>query len=335
MISKATLGTVIKDQLEEFVDIKNAVPRSIFEKAIAYSGASAFIIKGVRRCGKSTLMKQIIGQKFGKNFFYLNFDDERISSFLSDDFQGLMEVFIENIGKKKNVFFDEIQNITGWELFVNRLLRQGYHVFITGSNSKLLSKELGTHMTGRHVDIELYPFSFTEFLQAQKIETQPKSFYSTEETAQLSKKFKEYMANGGMPEVIVYSNYGMLSQILNDIIQRDIVTRYNIRKVAQFKAVLNFLIANCANPTTFRAIINNFQIKSANTVQKYIEYAEETYLVFTIKKFEKKMKIFDKNPKKIYCIDNGIITKNTPSISNSNRGLLENTVAIHLQRTGK
>ena len=168
MIPKSTLRVVIADQLEELGSLKNGVPREIFSEVASYRGASAFVVKGVRRCGKSFLLKQLFREKFDENFFYFNFDDERIEGFRAEDFQPLMETLIEALGEKKNVFFDEIQNIRGWELFVNRILRQGYRVFITGSNANLLSKELGTHLTGRHVDIELYPFSFREFLKAKK-----------------------------------------------------------------------------------------------------------------------------------------------------------------------
>lgn len=335
MISKSVLRTIIMDQLKELNSLKDTVPRTIFRSALSYGGVSAFVVKGVRRCGKSTLLKQLMKARFGDDFFYFNFDDERIAGFKSEDFQALMETLIEAFGEKKNVFFDEIHNITGWELFINRILRQGHSVFITGSNANLLSKELGTHLTGRHTDIELYPFSFVEFLKAQKIELPKKHFYSTEEKATFSKKFKEYLLKGGMPEVIVFSNEAVLTQLLTDIIQKDIVGRYNIRKPGELRIVLKFLIANAANPITYRSIKNNFGIRSPNTVQKYVEYAEETYLVFTIKKFETKTKKFDKNPKKIYCVDNGIIAKNTPTIAERKGAILENTVAVQLKRLGK
>ncbi len=335
MISKSVLRTVITDQLKELDLLKDTVPRTIFRAVVSYSGTSAFIIKGMRRCGKSTLLKQLIKSKFEDSFFYFNFDDERIAEFISEDFQTLMETLIEAFGEKKNVFFDEIHNIKGWELFVNRILRQGYNVFITGSNARLLSKELGTHLTGRHIDIELYPFSFTEFLKAEKTEIPKKSFYSTEKKALLSKKFKEYLLKGGMPEVVIFSNEAVLTQLLTDIIQKDIVGRYNIRKPNELRTVLKFLIANAANPITFRSIKNNFGIRSSNTIQKYVEYAEETYLVFTVRKFEKKVKKFDKNPKKVYCVDNGIIAKNTPHIMERKGAILENMVAVQLKRLGK
>ncbi len=329
------LGTIIKDQLQEFQTLKDTVPRTVFSKMASYQGASAVVVKGVRRCGKSTLLKQLITTRHSNDFWYFNFDDERLTGFTADDFQSLIETMLELFGKRKYLCFDEIQNIKGWELFVNRMLRQGYKVFITGSNANLLSQELGTHLTGRHVDIELYPFSFTEYLKAHHIDIPVKGMYSTEEKALLSKHFKQYLEKGGMPEVIVFSNEAMLTQVVNDILQRDIVNRYNIRKPLELKTLLKFLIANTSNSITYRSIRNNFKIQSANTIQKYIEYAEETYLVFTVRRYEKKLKQFDKNPKKIYCVDNGIITKTTPIIHERQGALLENLVALQLKRLGK
>ena len=335
MISKSILGTIIKDQLKEFEGLKDTVPRTVFSKMISYQGSSAVVIKGVRRCGKSTLLKQLITSRHPKDFWYFNFDDERLTWFASEDFQSLIETMLELFGKKKYLCLDEIQNIHGWELFINRMLRQGYQVFITGSNAHLLSRELGTHLTGRHIDIELHPFSFLEYLNAHNIKISAKGIYSTEEKALLSKHFKKYLVQGGMPEAIVFSNEAILTQVVNDILQRDIVNRYNIRKPLELKTVLKFLITNTANPITYRSIRNNFKIQSANTIQKYIEYAEETYLIFTVRRYEKKIKKFDKNPKKIYCVDNGIITKTSPIMHELQGALLENLVALHLKRLGK
>jgi len=335
MLLKSVLATIIKDQLQEFETLHDSVPRNKLPTALSYKGTAAFVIKGLRRCGKSTLLKQIITSRFVDDFFYFNFDDERLSGFTTDDFQNLMEVTIEQFGKKTNLFFDEIQNINGWELFINRILRQGNIVFITGSNANLLSKELGTHLTGRHIDIELYPFSFSEFLKSHKIDIPKNSRYSTEEKALFLQQFKQYFEQGGLPEVVVYKNKQILLSVINDIIQKDIVNRYNIRKPAELKAVLKFLITNIAYPITYRSIQNNFRIQSANTIQKYIEYAEDTYLIFTVRRYDKKIKQFDKNPKKIYCVDNGIILAHTPRILEQQGALLENIVAVHLKRLGK
>ncbi len=335
MTSKSLLRTVVADQRGELKPADDSVPRTIFQKAASYGGASAYVVKGVRRCGKSTLMKQVMKAKFEDEFLYFNFDDERITDFKSEDFQPLMETLIESYGRKKTIFLDEIQNIEAWELFINRILRQGYRVFITGSNANLLSKELGTHLTGRHVDIELYPFSYTEYLRANKAEAPNNGIYTTEQKAQLTRMFMEYLTRGGMPEVVVYSDEAILTSILNDIIQKDISERYEVRKPAELKAVIRFLIANAANPITYRSITDNFGVKSPNTVQKYVEYAEETYLIFKVSRYEKKIKKLDKNPKKVYCVDNGIISKNASSVAERRGALLENAVAIQLKRLGR
>jgi predicted AAA+ superfamily ATPase len=335
MPSKSLMRTVVADQRSELNPLGESVPRTIFQKVAYYGGASAHVVKGVRRCGKSTLMKQVMKAKFEDEFLYFNFDDDRITDFKTEDFQPLMESLIESYGDKKTIFLDEIQNIKGWELFVNRILRQGYRVFITGSNANLLSRELGTHLTGRHVDLELYPFSYTEYLRATKTEAPDNDIYTTEQKAQLTRTFTEYLTRGGMPEVVVYSNEAILTSILNDIIQKDISERYGIRKPAELKAVIRFLIANASNPITYRSITDNFAAKSPNTVQKYVEYAEETYLIFTVRRYEKKIKKLDKNPRKVYCIDNGIISKNAPSVAERRGVLLENAVAIQLKRLGR
>lgn len=334
MYSKASLSDIARDQLKGITRQEDYVVREKLAQTKSYSGMAALVIKGVRRCGKSTLLKQVMRSLFPEGFYYFNFDDDRILDFETRDFQTLMEAFIEAFGEKQAVFFDEIQNVRGWELFINRLLREGYHVFLTGSNADLLSQELGTHMTGRHVDVELYPFSFKEFLHAKKLEFDVKGF-TTKEKAAFSQSFVEYMERGGMPEAIVFSNDAMLSQVVNDIIQKDILRRYRVGKPNEFKTILRFLLNNVGNKLTFRSISNSFGVSSPNTVQKYIEYAEETYLIFTVNRFDRKTKRFDKNAKKIYCVDNGIVAKNS-LIAIQNRGaLLENLVAVEFKRRGQ
>jgi len=334
MLSKSALATVLKDQLKELEGIGRTVPRTAFPASLEYDGASALVVKGVRRCGKSTLMMQIIDSRFKDDFLYVNFDDERLSGFKTEDFQHLMEAAEETFGKTGNLFFDEIQNISGWELFVNRMLRQGCRVFITGSNANLLSMELGSHMTGRHIDVELFPFSFREYLLAKGVPLPEGNAYSTHERAVISTHFKDYLMNGGMPEAVISSNMAVLAQLINDILQRDIVVRHGIRKPAQLKSVVKFMVANAGNSITYRSVVENFSLKSPNTVQKYIEYAQETYLVFKVNRFEERLRRLEKNPKKIYCIDNGIVAYHMPDHMEKNGALLENLVAIHLRRQG-
>ncbi|MBI5176835.1 ATP-binding protein [Candidatus Micrarchaeota archaeon] len=334
MYSKTLLSDIAREQLEEVRRREDFVVREKLAQTKSYSGMAALVIKGVRRCGKSTLLKQVMRSLFPDGFYYFNFDDDRILDFETRDFQTLMEAFVGTFGEKRVVFFDEIQNVRGWELFVNRLLREGYRVFLTGSNADLLSQELGTHMTGRHVDVELYPFSFREFLHAKKLAFEVKGF-STKEKAVLSKSFAEYMERGGMPEAIVFSNDAMLSQVVNDIIQKDILRRYRVGKPNEFRSILRFLLNNVGNKLSFRSVSSSFGVSSPNTVQKYIEYAEETYLVFTVNRFDMKIKRFEKNAKKIYCVDNGIVAKNSLTAIQNRGALLENLVAVEFKRRGR
>ena len=335
MISKSALGTIVSDQSKNFIDLKNIVPRAILKDLLKFNGGSALVVKGVRRCGKSTILKQLMLEKYNKRFLYFNFDDERIITFNSNDFQILMEVLIGINGDFKTVLFDEIQNIKGWEFFINRIIQEGYKVFITGSNANLLSKELGTYMTGRHSDMDIYPFSFVEFLKARKAKIINQKFYSTAEKSEILNLFNDYLITGGMPEAVVLKNELVLNSIVTDIVQNDIVNRYNVRHSTELKQVISFLIANASNPITYRSILKNFEIKSTDTIQKYINYAEDTYLLFTVRKFERKIKKLDKNPKKIYCIDNGIMKRWVSDLNENNGALLENAIAIHLKRLGK
>ncbi|MGH2639261.1 MAG: ATP-binding protein, partial [Rhabdochlamydiaceae bacterium] len=194
---------------------------------------------------------------------------------------------------------------------------------------------LGTHMTGRHTDVELYPFSFFEFLIAKSPNAVKQGLYSTSQVALLTGLFKEYLLKGGMPEAVVLSNERMLTEVVDDIIRKDILARYSIRKPLELKSVLRFLISNSSNMITYRSVAGNFGIKSSVTIEKYISYAAEAYLLFEVRKFERKLKMIDKNPRKVYCVDSGILTKNAPAILEHKGAILENVIAVHLKRLGK
>ncbi|MCL5930477.1 MAG: ATP-binding protein [Candidatus Thermoplasmatota archaeon] len=334
MLGRYTINLVVADQIRELDSRRTTVRRSLFYRSVSHSGSSALIVKGIRRTGKSTLMKQIMVEKYPDAFYYVNFDDDRLAGFSTEDFQSLMEVFLDLFGRRRAIFLDEIQNVKGWELFVNRLLREGYTVYITGSSANLLSKELGTHLTGRHTDLELYPFSFFEFLTAKGLRPNRLDYQSTEGRVNIEKMFREYMHRGGMPEAVIYNNESVLRQIVLDIIQRDILGRYSILKLNELKMISRFLISNAGKEITYRSISRNFGI-SEHTVQKYIEYLGETYVIFEVKRYDRKIKVLEKNPRKIYCVDNGIITSNIPSLPNGEGALLENLVAVHLKRIGK
>lgn len=335
MLLKSLMKLVILDQLEAINNKEDLVIRDTYSNLVQYKGSSALVLKGLRRTGKSTLLKQLIISKFSDSFYYFNFDDDRVFGFTVDDFQNLIETFIELFGRRKNVFFDEIQNVRGWELFINRMLREGYRVFITGSNSNLLSQEFGTHLTGRHIDLELYPFSFQEYLRAKDLQKIVEGDYNTSARATLSAEFNKYFLTGGMPEVVLSGEAAILTHLINDVIQKDIVTRYSVRKPAEIKKILRFILANVSNETTYRGLTIATDSKSENTVKKYIQYLEETYIIFEVSRYDKKLRRRDKNPKKFYCIDNGIIINNVPTFIENKGGLLENMVAINLKRMQK
>ena len=335
MLPKSLISTVISDQLIEIKQIDHIVPRDIYSTVLKYGGDSALVIKGVRRSGKSTLLKQIINNRFPASFFYFNFDDERVYGFAVEDFQILIETFIELFGRSKNVFFDEIQNVRGWELFINRLLREGYKVFITGSNSNLLSRELGTHLTGRHVDLEIYPFSFAEFIGSKGLHVPEKGAYTSYERGLLLGEFKKYFSIGGMPDAVVSGNDLGVLQLTNDILQKDIMIRYNLRKPMEIRSILRFLLGVVSSETTYRSLARSLGTKSEKTVGKYVDHLEETYLIFKVMRYDRKLKNTSRNPRKFYCIDNGIILKNVPSFIENKGGLLENIVAVQLKRIGR
>ncbi len=336
MIQKELLYAVARDQRRELEPVKGTVPRELAKKIRVENAGVACIVKGVRRCGKSTLLKQLLLGNFGQGFFYVNFDDERLFGFEAGDFQKLMEVFIEIWGNQKVLLLDEVQNITGWELYANRMLREGYFVFITGSNAELLSRELGTHLTGRHVDYELYPFSLGEFLAMRGAGAlQRRKALGTQDRAKASSLFKEYLENGGMPECLISKDPARLGQVVEDIIQKDIVKRYAIRKPNELRNVLKFLISNSGNRITFSGIAKNFGIKSPVTAGKYAFYAQEAYLLFIVSRFERKIKLLDKNPKKVYCIDNGMSLRLSAGLSKNLGFVLEGIVAVELKRRGE
>lgn len=192
---KNLIRTVIADQLNLTWDdsfIRREFPEGLIE------GENIVVISGIRRCGKSTLLHQLRADHPERDF-YLNFDDERLLKFTVEDFQLLHETFIELFGPKKTFWFDEIQNIRGWERFVRRLHDYGYKVFITGSNATMLSKELGTHLTGRVLRHELFPFSFKEFLLLNNFEFDEIKVFSTEGKALLQRLYNEYSISGGFP----------------------------------------------------------------------------------------------------------------------------------------
>ena len=289
-------------------------PRTCLNK-IKGKGSHIEVLSGIRRCGKSTLMKLLM-QRIKKPIAYFNFEDARINGFEVNDFQKLDEI----IGKGKAAyFFDEIQNIASWEIFVRQLHERGEKVYITGSNASLLSKELGTRLTGRHLRHELFPFSFQEFLVFKKLK------YTVA-------AFEKYMELGGFPEYLRDPNPEVLQTLLRDIVLRDIAIRYGIKNSKTLMDLTLYLISNIGKEISYNNLKKTFNIGSANSVSDYLTWLEDTYVLFYLPRFSWSAKSVAINPRKVYAIDNGLVNANSLSFSKDKGRLLENLVYQYLRQ---
>ena len=319
MILKDILKDIVNLQKEDLVKQDIGIQRDLI-KDLDLKCSHVLIISGIRRCGKSTLLKQIM--KKSSKFFYFNFEDQRALDFEVSDFEKLDDIFHELYGGSDIYFFDEIQNVKGWERFVRKMQDLGKKFIITGSNASLLSKELGTKLTGRHLTNELFPFSYSEMLR----------FFRNNSSLN---SFQEYFDNGGFPEYLKYRNPQILQQVLNDIIIRDVVVRYNLKNSKIVKDLFIYLLTNVSKEFSYNKLKKLFNFGSVNTVISYISYFEETYLLFTIPRFSYSYKKQLVNPKKTYVIDVGLARANSVSFSEDNGRILENIVFLKLRRKHK
>ena len=277
----------------------------------------AIVISGIRRCGKSSL-QQNLRESF-KNSLLLNFEDTRLYNFTVEDFEKVYSIIKER--KYKALFFDEIQIVKGWELFVRQLLDEGFKVCVTGSNASLLSKELGTKLTGRHLTKELFPFNYTEYLALSKQKRSDKTVV-------------KYLEEGGFPEYIKTKNQEILQNLFTDILVRDIAVRFGIRDVKSLQNLASFLVSNVGKRVSAPKLKSLTQIKATSTVLEYLSYLEQAWLFFFIPKYSRSLKAQAVNPKKVYCIDNGLINANSKSFSEDYGRKLENLVFLELRRKG-
>ncbi|WP_321429341.1 ATP-binding protein [uncultured Methanolobus sp.] len=311
---------------EEFIE------RDIFDK-VKDSGENPFIIiiNGIRRCGKSTLMQQI--RRINKeNRYYLNFDDERLIGFSIDDFQKVHEIYVELYGLENTFYFDEIQNIDKWETFVRRMHDSKNKVYITGSNASMLSRELGTRLTGRHLSYTLYPFSFREYLRFNNISVSKDDFYLTEPRSIIKKHFNQYLTTGGIPEYLMYGNTDYLKSLYESIIYRDVIARYNLPDEKTLKDLIHYLASNIGREFSFNSLRKMLGLSNATTVKEYLNYFENSFLVFTIPRYSPSLKKQMYSNKKVYFIDNGLANNISFRFSGNRGGMLENIVFLSLKR---
>ena len=281
------------------------------------------VIMGPRRAGKSFFVLHTL-KRMG-TFGYANFDSEALV--LLENYDDLIAEVDRVYEKPATIFFDEIQNLPRWELFVNRLQRQGYNIVVTGSNSKLLSRKLATHLTGRHIPTTVLTFSFKEYLRAKNVDPQKLT------TQQREELLLDYLQSGGYPETVMKkldpSQY--LGVLFESILYKDIIKRHNIRKGPDIEKLAVYLLSNLASELSYLSIAKAVGIKSSITVQKYCGFLEEAYLMFTINRFSYKTKRVGQN-RKMYCYDNGLIAAKAFQASPNLGKLFENCIAIHLKR---
>ncbi|PXZ45086.1 ATP-binding protein [Sanguibacteroides justesenii] len=318
MIRQEEIALVIDAQRETFLKRDSGFTRDALSE-IPVADSFATIITGIRRCGKSTLLLQLLRRDY-QDAIYLNFDDIRLSGFETGDLVRLHRE-IEKRGIKV-LFFDEIQTVKGWETYINQLLREGYKVFITGSNASMLSVELGTHLTGRHLTMELFPFSYSEFIRFKILNSGENSVM-------------DYLKNGGIPEYLKTGASIILNALVDDILMRDIAVRNNIRDVISLRQLTAYLITNIGNLVSANKLVGMFDIKSPATFLEYFSFLKDAYLFEFIPIFSHSLKVQARNPKKIYVMDLGIYTENAISISDNMGRRLENLVFLHLRRKYK
>ena len=287
------------------------------------------LVTGPRRAGKSVLSLQLLKNE---NFAYLNFDDDLLLKNFDENaiIQSLNEIY----PGYRYLLLDEIQNLPDWELWVNKLYRRGVNLFVTGSNARLLSHEMATSLTGRFVQIEVYPFSFSEVLRFNKVTFHCKPILTPGESGDILKLLSDYLVTGGFPEVIlnptIARNY--LSALFDSVLLKDIVKRFRIRKSQQFYDLANYLLTNYTNLFSFNQLMKALNFNSVPTIQKFTDYLSEPYLFLDLIKYSVKIKTQLKSPRKFYIIDNGFVKARSFEVSPGYGSLLENCVFIELLR---
>jgi len=332
-LHKSLLKEIILEQEKDRQAINAGIPRTALSVASRYASLPhAVIVSGVRRCGKSTLLNQVINGLYKKGVYYLNFEDERLVDFNVEDFNHLYEVFLELYGDRKVFFLDEVQNVLQWEVFVRRMQGKGCKFFITGSNASLLSNELGAKLTGRNVNIELFPFSFMEYLSFQGFKLSRNSLSLTSERAAIKKYFHKYLKHGGMPEYLKYKDTTLLKRVYEDILYRDIVARYGIKQVKPLRELGLYLLSNIGGTFSYNNLKKVLGLGSMNTIKSYADFMENSYLIFLVSKFSYSLKKQFVSLKKIYCIDNGLAEAVAFQFSKNQGKYLENLVFLGLRR---
>lgn len=284
------------------------------------------LITGPRRVGKSVFALLMLQ---GKNFAYLNFDDNRLLEKWDEDLA--MSALDDVYPDYDFMLLDEIQNLPDWDLWVSKLYRRGKNLIITGSNANMLSSEMATVLTGRYLQIEMLPFSLEETMSWKNISNDRE-----EQAAQAIMLADDYMRNGGYPETIpsrsITKSY--LSTLFDSILLKDVAQRHKVRNTNDLYNLATYLLSNFCNPISANELAGELGLSSVATTKKFCDYLNEPYLFFYLPRFNNKLKLMNKAPKKVYVVDNGFVQSTAFNLSENLGRLLENQVFVELLRRG-
>ncbi|MGM9860909.1 MAG: ATP-binding protein [Muribaculaceae bacterium] len=330
MISEQVLLQVLSEQKDEMVRFSPTKYVIRAEQSlIDIDSPLAQVVIGVRRSGKSTLCAMAL--KAAKvNFAYVNFDDDRLADIQTNDLNTILSCIYQIYGTDiKHILLDEAQDVVGWHLFVNRLLRSGMRVFVTGSNAKLLSSELATHLTGRYNEVKLFPFSFAEFCEYRKLDIHS---ITTKGIAEVKKAFIDYLHIGGFPELAnIRNKKNYVNSLITAIIEKDIKLRFKIRDIDSLKKLTFYLLDNIGQIINYDDLSSILNIND-KTLRKYVSFLEQAFLIKTTSRFSFKASSRIRNQKS-YIIDTGIQDNRHEHFSTDNIGWkIENVVYIELLR---
>ena len=286
------------------------------------------LITGPRRVGKST---QALLMLRNKNFAYLNFDSQPLLD--AWDANLVMRMLDDVYPGYEYILLDEVQNLDAWDLWVSELYRLGKNLVITGSNAKMLSSEMATVLTGKYLQVEMLPFSLEEFFDWNKIDLKA---LKPEQQTDASVLTDDYLRNGGYPEAVVSRQLtrSYLDTLFDSIVWKDVAKRHNVRNTTDLNNLAMYLVSNFCNPVTANDLTEELGFSSVNTTKKFMDYLHEPYLFYFLPRYNNKLKLMKKAPRKVYVVDNGFVAAKAFALSENLGRLLENQVFIELIRRG-
>ena len=286
------------------------------------------LITGPRRVGKST---QALLMLRDKNFAYLNFDSQQLLD--AWDANLVMRMLDDVYPGYEYLLLDEVQNLNAWDLWVSELYRQGKNLVITGSNAKMLSSEMATALTGKYLKVEMLPFSLEEFFDWNKFDIRK---LNSEQMSNAYALIDDYLRNGGYPEVVASRQLTRtyLDTLFDSIVWKDVAKRHNVRNITDLNDLALYLVSNFCNPVSANELTNELGFSSVNTTKKFMDYLHEPYLFYYLPRYNNKLKLMKKAPRKVYVVDNGFVAAKAFALSDNLGHLLENQVFIELIRSG-